>query len=72
MVMLRFTLHSLKLNLTLNLFHLQTPLELIQLMMTEWNISWKYSTKNKMNIFWMLNYRCFMLDWWLPLLQNFI
>ena len=59
-------------NLTPNKFQIQTPLLLNQLMMMEWNISCNYSTQNIMKTFWMLTSRCFMLYWWLPLLQNFI
>ena len=57
MVMLRFTLHIFQFNLTLNIFHIQTPLQSNQLMMMKWNISCNYSTENMMMIFWMLNSR---------------
>ena len=59
-------------NLTINMLHIQTPLRLNQLMTTKWFISWNYYTQNMMMIFWMLTFRCFSLDWWYLLLQNFI
>ena len=64
MVMLSFTLHSFQLIITMNWFHTQTPLRLI--------ISWNYFIQNMMKIFWILTSRCFKLDWWYPLLQNFV
>ena len=72
MVMLRFTLQRFQLNLTLNLFQIHTPLQLNKLMTMKWTISWNYSTQNMMKIFWMLTSICLRLDWWSPLLQNFI
>ena len=54
MVMLRFTLQSFQLNLTMNMFHIQTPLQPNQLMMMKWTIFWNYSTHNMMMILWML------------------
>ena len=72
MVMLRFTLHSFQLNLTLDMFHIQTPLQSNQFMIMKWTISWNYSTQNTMKIFWVLTYRCFRLDLWSPLIQHFI
>ena len=72
MVMFRFPLQSLQLSLTLNQFQIHTPLQLNQLMMMKWIISWNYYTQNMMKIFWMLISRCFNLEWLLPLLQNFI
>ena len=71
-VMLRFTLQSFQLNLTLNLFHIQKPIWSNKLMMMKWTIYWKSFTQNTMTTFWFLNSRCFNLDWWLPLHQNFI
>ena len=44
MVTLRFTLHSSQLNITLNLFHIQTPPQSNKLMMIKCTISWNYST----------------------------
>ena len=38
----------------------------------KWTISWNSSTQNMMQILWMLTSRCFRLDCWSPLLQNFI
>ena len=38
----------------------------------KWIISWNSSIKNMMKIFWMLTSICFNIDWWSPLLQNFI
>ena len=72
MLMLRFTLHIFQLNLTMNMFQIQTPLLLNQLMMMKWTISWNFSTHNMMNIFWVLISRCFRYYWWSPLLKNFI
>ena len=72
MMMLRFTLHSLQLNLTLNQFQIQTPLLLNQLMEMKWTISWNSSTRNWMKIFSMLTSILFRIDWWLPLFQYFI
>ena len=72
MMMLWFTLHSFQLNITMNQFQIQTPLQLNQLMMMKWTISCNSSTQNTMMIFWILKFICFRLDWWLPLLQNFI
>ena len=72
MVMLRFNIHILRLNLTLNLFHIQTPLRLNKSMMMKWTIYCNSSTQNTMIIFWILTYRCFRIDWWYHLLQKFI
>ena len=72
MVMLRFTLQSFQLNLNLNLFQIQTPLQLNQLMIMKWTIYWNYFIKNTMKIFWVLTSICFRLDCWSPLLQNCI
>ena len=72
MVVLIFTLKSFHLNLTLNMFQIHIPLRLNQLMMMNWTVFWDSSTQNMTKIFWMLTSRCFRIDWWLPLLQNFI
>ena len=72
MVMLRFTLKIFHLNLTLNLFQIQTPIGSNQLMMMKWTISCISSIQNMMMIFWMMTSIFFKLDWWSPLLQNFI
>ena len=72
MVMLRFILKIFQFNLTLNMFKIHTPLRLNQSTMMKWTISWNSSTQNIMHILWMLTSRCFRLDWWSPLLQNFI
>ena len=64
MVMLRFTLHSFQLNWTLNIFQIKKPLRLNQLMMMKWTIYWNYFTQKNMNIFCVLTYRWFRLDWW--------
>ena len=72
MVVFRFTLNSFQLNLTLNLFHIQTPLRSNQLMMIKWTISWNSSTHNVMKIFLMLTSRWFRIEWWFPLIQDFI
>ena len=61
MMMLSFTLHSLPLNITLNLFQILTPLQPSQLMIMKWTISWNYSTKNTMMIFCMLTSKCFIV-----------
>ena len=50
-VMLRFTLQSFHLNLTLKLFQIKTPLQLNQLMMMKCNIYWNCLTQNTINIF---------------------
>ena len=71
-MVLRFILQSYHWNLTLYLFHIQTPLQSNQLMTMKWTIYWNYSTKNIMVIFWMLNSICFRLYCWMPFLQNFI
>ena len=60
------------LNITLNMFQIQTPLRSNQLMMMKWKVSWDYFTQNMMMIFWMLTSRLFRLEWWYPLLQKFI
>ena len=57
MVMLRFTLKSFQLNITLNLFQIQKPLLSNQLMTMKLTISRNSSTNNMMNIFWMLTSR---------------
>ena len=72
MVMLRFTLQSFQLSITMNHFHTHTPLQSSQLMMMKWIIFWNYFIQNTMKIFWMLTSICFKLDWWLPLLKKFI
>ena len=72
MVMLRFTLKSVQLNITMNLLQIQTPLQSKKFMMMKWTIYYNYSTNNMMMIFCMLNYRCFRLEQWSPLLQSFI
>ena len=61
-----------QLNLSLNLFQIQTTLRLNQLMMMKWTISWNSSTQKMMKTFWMLKSRCFSLDWCLPFIQKFI
>ena len=66
------TLYSFQLILIMNQFQIQTPLRLNQLMMMKWIISWNYAIQNMMKIFCMATSRCFKLDWWSPLLQNFI
>ena len=68
-VMLRFTLHSFQLNLSLGLFHIHTTLWLNKLIMMKRTISRNSYTHNMIKIFWMLIFRCFRLDWWLLLLQ---
>ena len=72
MIMLRFTLHSFQLNLTLNLFQIQTPLRSNQLRIKKCTISCNSSIHNMMMIFWMLISIFFSIYWWYPLLQNFI
>ena len=72
MVMLRFNLQSFYLNLTLNLFHIRTPLQSNQSIMMKWTSSWNYSTQRMMMIFWMLTSRCFSIDWCSLLIKNFI
>ena len=65
-------LQTFQLSLTTTPLQIQEKLQLSQLMMMKWIISWNYSTNNMMTIFYMLTSRYFKLDWWLPLLQNFI
>ena len=72
MVMLRFTLKSFQLSLNRNQFQIHTPLRLNKLMTMKCIISWNYFIQNTMKIFWMLTSIYFKLDWWLPLLKNFI
>ena len=72
MMMLKFILQIFQLNLSLNQFQIQTPLQLNQLMMMKWIIYCNSYIQNMMNVFCMLTSRCFNIDWWLPLLQNFI
>ena len=72
MTILRFTLQIFQLNITLNLFHIQTQLLSNQLMIIKWTISCNYYTQNMMIIFWMLTSRCVRLDWWLLILHNCI
>ena len=70
MVMLIFAFHSFLLDLTLNMFHIHTPLWSNQLMMIKCNIYCNSSTQNMMMIFWILTSRCFGICWWLTLLKN--
>ena len=70
--MLRFTLNIFQLNLTMNMFHIHTPLQSNQSMIMKWTISWNSSIQNIMMIFWMLSFRWFRLDKWSTLLQNVI
>ena len=72
MVMLRFTLQIFQFNLTLNILHNPTPIQSNHLMMMKCTISYNYFTHNMMVIFWILTSRCFRLEQWPPLLQNFI
>ena len=72
MVMLRFNLQSLYLNLTLNLFQIQITLRWNKLMTMKWTIPWNSSTQNAMMIFWIMTSRYLGLYYWSPLLQNFI
>ena len=64
--MLRFTLKSFYLNLTINLLQIHTPLQSNQLIIMKWTISWNYYTQNMMIIFWILTFICFRIYWWLP------
>ena len=73
MVVLRFTLKSIHLNLPMTLFHIWTPLWSNKLtMMDKWTNSWNSSTQSMMMIFWMLTSIWFRIDYWLLLPQNFI
>ena len=72
MVMLKLPLHSFQLSLTMNQFQIQTPLQLNQFIIVNLIISWNSCIHNIMKIFWVLTSGCFKLDWWSPLLQNFI
>ena len=60
------------LNITLNMFQIQTPLRSNQLMMMKWAISWNYSTQNMMIILCMLTFRYYRIYWWLPFLLKII
>ena len=70
--MLRFTLHSIHLNIPLNLFQIRTPLQSNQLTMMKCTSSWNHSTQSMMVILWMLTSRCFRLEQWWLLLQIFL
>ena len=72
MFMLSFTHQIYQLNLTLNQFQIQTPLRLNQFMMMKWIISWNYYIQNMIKTLCMLTSRWSKIDWWSPLLQNFI
>ena len=72
MLMLRFTLQIYQLNITLNLFQIHTPLQPNKLVIMKWTIYCNSSTKNMMDIFWMLMSVISRLEWCFPLLQNFI
>ena len=72
MVMLKFPLQSFQLSLTLYQFQIQTPLRSNQLVVMKWIISCNSSIENMMKIFFIFTSRFFKLDWWSPLLQNFI
>ena len=54
---------DVQLNLTLNLFQIQTPLRSNQFMIIKCTISWNSSTRNMMMILWMLKSRYFRIDW---------
>ena len=72
MVMLISTFQSFQLNLIMSIFQIQTPLQLNQFMMMKWTIYCNSSTQNMIMTFWLLNYICFRIYWFSPLLQNFI
>ena len=72
MVMLRFILQSINLNILLTWFQIRTPLQSNQLTMMKFTNSWNSSTWIMMMIFWVLISRFFRLEYWLPLNQNFI
>ena len=71
-VTLKFPIQSFQLILTLNQTQIHTPLQLNQLMMMKLIISWNSYIQNMMKIFYMLTSICFNIDWWSPLIQNFI
>ena len=71
-VMLKFTLQSFQLNLTLNQLQIKTPLRLDQSVTVKWIIFWNYSIQNTMNVLWTSTYRLFKLDWWSPLVKKII
>ena len=62
-LILRFTLHSFYLNLTINMFHIKRLLLLNQLMIVKRAISWNSNINNTMKTFWVLTSRWFRLDW---------
>ena len=72
MVMLRFILQSINLNILLTWFQIRAPLQSNQLTMMKFTNSWNSSTWIMMMIFWVLISRFFRLEYWLPLNQNFI
>ena len=72
MVILRFTLQSFQLNITMNQLQIYTPFQINPLMMMKWTISYNSTIHNIMKTFWVLTSRCFRIDYWLPLLQHFI
>ena len=72
MVMLRFTLHSFQLNLTMNIFHIHASLGLNKSMMMKWTIFYNYSTNSTTKIFCMLTYRYFRINWLLTLINIII
>ena len=59
---LSFNLHIFQLNLTMDLFQIQTPLKSNQLMMMKWTISWNSSTRN---FFDLLDVDLQMIQGWL-------
>ena len=62
MVMFRFTLWSIHLNLPLNFFHIRTQLRSTQLMTIKWVNSWDSSTQMIVMVFLILTSRCVRID----------
>ena len=72
MVILRFTLQSIHLNIPLNLFQIRTSVWLNKLTMMKYTNSWNSSTQSMIMIIWILTSRWFSIEYWLLPLQNFI
>ena len=72
MVILIFNLQSIHLNLPLTLFQIRTTLQSNKLIMLKLTNYWNYSTHSTIMIFWVLASKCFRLDQWFLLPQNYI
>ena len=72
MLMLRFNLNNINLNLPMTLFYIWTPLQPKTFMMKIWFNSYSYSTQIMMVIYWMLTYIFFGFNYWLLRTKLFI